>query len=593
VNPSLPQNDSDRAARQAALEEARRTYRYDYEAYPPLALAAEVPPQDEPPPGWKLRASEKMVALGINSAKVDDAEGVTAAHHAAMAALITAERSGGMKAALNELNRLIKEGESSGRPAGLESYRELFQEIELPAVAGTYREDATFAEERVSGANPMWIRRVDAMPEHFPVTEAHFQAALDFQGALGEGDSLEAARQEGRLYLADYAVLAEAEGGTYPDGQKYVTPSMALFAVPPAGAADRRLKPVAIQSGQTPSAETPVLTPRDGDAWLIAKTRVQTADGNVHQAISHLGHTHMVVEPFVLATHRQLAPTHPLHVLLSPHFEGTLSINESANTTLLAPKGGVDMVMAGTIGYSREVAASAASSWRFDAARFPTDLATRGVDDPDALPHYPYRDDGRLIWDAIHAWVDAYVRLYYPSDAEVVADTELQAWAAEVISPEGGRIKGFGQEGRLQTRDYLIDALTHLLYTGSAQHAAVNFPQFTSMSFVPNWPLASYTPLGGGSSAQDYLDLLPPMDAAHMQMSLGYLLGTLYYSELGNYPHHDVFFEYFSDRRVHAPAKQFRETLDGVEAVIHGRNATRPVVYPHLLPSKIPQSINI
>ncbi|HBP21252.1 MAG TPA: hypothetical protein DEA08_26125, partial [Planctomycetes bacterium] len=217
MNPSLPQNDSDRAARQAALEEARRTYRYDYEAYPPLALAAEVPPQDEPPPGWKLRASEKMVALGINSAKVDDAEGVTAAHHAAMAALITAERSGGMKAALNELNRLIKEGESSGRPAGLESYRELFQEIELPAVAGTYREDATFAEERVSGANPMWIRRVDAMPEHFPVTEAHFQAALDFQGALGEGDSLEAARKEGRLFLADYALLDGVPTGTTRD----------------------------------------------------------------------------------------------------------------------------------------------------------------------------------------------------------------------------------------------------------------------------------------------------------------------------------------------------------------------------------------
>ena len=587
MTPTLPQDDPDAAARQAALEAARQTYRYDHQAYPPLALAAEVPPQDEPAEGWKLKASETMVVLGINSAKVDGTELITPAHHAAMVALITAERSGGMKAAMTELNRLIKEGESAGRPSGIDAYRDLFQEVPLPAVAETFREDATFAEERVSGANPMWIRRVEALPEHFPVGDDHFRAAR------GDGDSLAAARAEGRLYLADYAVLADAEGGTYPDGQKFITPSMALFVVPPAGAADRRLQPVAIQSGQAPGPDTPIVTPRDGEAWLLAKTRVQTADGNVHQAISHLGHTHMVIEPFVLATHRQLAPTHPLYVLLAPHFEGTLSINDSANTTLLAPKGGVDMVMAGTIGYSRHVAASAASAWEFDAAGLPTDLAARGVDDPDALPHYPYRDDGRLIWDALHAWVDAYVRVYYASDAQVVSDAELQAWAAEVTAPSGGRIKGFATSGRIETIDYLVGALTTILYTGSAQHAAVNFPQFSAMSFVPNWPLASYTPLGGGTRPQDYLDLLPPMDAAHMQMSLGYLLGTLYYTELGRYPHHDVFFEYFDDPRVHAPAKQLRQTLDGVEQVITGRNATRPVAYPHLLPSKIPQSINI
>lgn len=42
----------------------------------------------------------------------------------------------------------------------------------------------------------------------------------------------------------------------------------------------------------------------------------------------HLAQTHLVSEAFCLATQRTLAPSHPLHVLLAPHFEGTLFINE-------------------------------------------------------------------------------------------------------------------------------------------------------------------------------------------------------------------------------------------------------------------------
>ena len=37
-----------------------------------------------------------------------------------------------------------------------------------------------------------------------------------------------------------------------------------------------------------------------------------------------------------------------------------------------------------------------------------------------------HRDDGRLVWGALERWVTGYVRHYYPSDAEVGADAELQ-----------------------------------------------------------------------------------------------------------------------------------------------------------------------
>jgi arachidonate 15-lipoxygenase len=49
-----------------------------------------------------------------------------------------------------------------------------------------------------------------------------------------------------------------------------------------------------------------------------------------------------------------------------------------------------------------------------------------------------------------------------------------------------------GQDGRVQTRDYLVDAVTLIIFTASAQHAAVNYPQSFIMSYAPAMPLAGY-----------------------------------------------------------------------------------------------------
>ena len=87
-----------------------------------------------------------------------------------------------------------------------------------------------------------------------------------------------------------------------------------------------------------------------------------------------------------------------------------------------------------------------------------------------------------------------YLQLYYPDERTIAADTELQAWARELISPDRGRVDGFGQDGGIQTRDYLIEVVTTLLFTASAQHAAVNFPQRGIMSYAPAMPLATYAP---------------------------------------------------------------------------------------------------
>jgi arachidonate 15-lipoxygenase len=375
------------------------------------------------------------------------------------------------------------------------------------------------------------------------------------------------------------------------ESPKHLAAPLALFAVPaPRPGAPRGLRPVAIQLGPRPGPEAPIFTPEDGWGWMIAKSLVETADGHLHQVASHFAGTHMVVEPFVMATRRQLDHAHPLRVLLDPHFEGTLYINDAAQKMLLAPQGGVDLLMSTSVAASRSLAGKVVAAWVFGESAPPEALRRRGVLDPEALPSYPYRDDALLVWDAIRRWVGAYLGLYYHSDADVVGDAELQAWAAEVRADDGGRMKSFAPSGRVESLEYLVGAAALVIFTASAQHAAVNFPQCELMSYAPATPLSAYRPAPAskeGLTAQDYLDLLPPLDMAHLQRDLGTILGSLRHTRLGQYPQGT-----FVDPRVAAPLATFQATLAQIEQTIGERNAARPA-YDYLRPSLVPQSINI
>ncbi|MCY1043133.1 lipoxygenase family protein [Corallococcus sp. bb12-1] len=477
-----------------------------------------------------------------------------------------------------------------GPAKNLRDFQSQFQLLPMTAGAGAALDDVMFARLRVAGPNPVVLRRLSAPDVRFPVTEAQYRSTM------GPGDSLAAALAEGRAYLADYAVLEGLKAGTFPT-RKYVCAPLALFAVPRVGEPDRLLRAVAIQCAQTPNPSTPVVTPADGLNWEIARLFLQVADGTWHEMISHLGLTHLLLEAFTLATARQLPPEHPLQVLMSPHFQGTLAINNAAVESLIAPGGFVDRLLPGTIEASASLAVQAVEGFRFNQELFPRSFANRGVDDAQAFPDYPYRDDGLLVWASIHQWVSDYLPLYYGSDADVVADYELQAWLKELSSPQGGRLQDIGEDGGLKTRGYLADLVTMVLFTASAQHAAVNFPQSYIMSYTPSLPLAAYAPIPGAPLAaeagniQALLAYLPPLQQAFSQQTLMTLLGRVYFGALGSYDRY-VSGSYFQDPRVAVLLKDFQQRLGEVEEAIARRNLRR-IPYRSLLPSEIPQSINI
>jgi arachidonate 15-lipoxygenase len=421
----------------------------------------------------------------------------------------------------------------------LEDYNSLFVDIPLPQISQRFQEDLIFAYMRVAGPNPLMLQQLSEGDQPLQVTKEQYQQIIQ---KFKFSDSLEAALQEGRLYKADYSMLKDMAQGSFPNNvKKYPGAPLALFAVPPVNSSSRSLIPVAIQCQQPSVSENPpVFTPLDGSNWMVAKTIVNMADGNYHELVSHLGRTHLFVEPFVLATKRKLPENHKLRILLEPHFEGTILINYGAHKSLIATGGKVDELLASTIENDRVIAVEGAKSYlhNFNDVMFPKTLKSHGVGDSAQLPDYPYRDDGLLVWDAIKTWVSAYLSIYYTSDQQLLEDKDLQNWAQELVSDQGGRLKNFGEDasGAIKTLNYLIDAVSSVIFTASAQHAAVNFPQSELMSYAPAFPLALYSPAPTSSEEQgNFMSMLPSVDRAQSQIEVVGLLGSVYYTQLGQY----------------------------------------------------------
>ncbi len=474
----------------------------------------------------------------------------------------------------------------------LEDYNSLFVDISLPQISKRFQEDLIFAYMRVAGPNPLMLQQLSEGDQPLQVTNEIYQQIIE---RFRFSDSLEAALQEGRLYKADYSMLKDMAQGSFPNNvKKYPAAPLALFAVPPVNSSSRSLIPVAIQCQQPSGSENPpVFTPLDGSNWMVAKTIVNMADSNYHELVSHLGRTHLFVEPFVLATKRKLDANHHLRILLEPHFEGTILINYGAHKSLIATGGKVDELLASTIEDDRVLAIKGAKSYlrNFNDVMSPKTLRSHGVGDSAQLPDYPYRDDALLIWDAIHTWVGAYLSIYYTSDQQLLEDKDLQNWAQELVSDQGGRLNNFGEDasGAIKTLNYLIDDVSSVNFTASAKHAAVNFPQSELMSYAPAFPLALYSPAPTSSEEQgNFMSMLPSVDRAQSQIEVVGLLGSVYYTQLGQYNK-----GHFKDAKVKSYLAQFQNRLRDIEIEISQKNFSRLMPYKFLLPSQIPQSINI
>ncbi len=606
-HPSIPQNDSQRQQkkRRKQLENTQGKYVWDFEHQnvAPVPMLKEVPKEADPTLIWGITVLKVLVPIVENLvANVKDAaelveikEGLSEVSEAVGSlkpgqqwSLIT-NTTEMLKSLVGLYLRLVSsEVKEYHEDAGLEAYKNLFQKIPLPAVADVFQNNDTFARYRVAGQNPMLIKGVSSLPDNFPVSETGYQKVM------GANDTLAEALAEKRLYLLDYYELERVVDN--PQGpEKQVFAPIALFVIPKN---DKSLTPVAIQSGQSKDdfSITYAVDSNDNSPeywqWQAAMSLVQVADGNYHELFVHLGRTHLIIEAFTIATNRCLAESHPINVLLLPHFEGTLFINNSAAGSLIASGGPIDDIFGGKIESTQLAAGTDRLELDFYGYMLPNDLATRQVDNKDFLPDYPYRDDALLIWDAIQSWTTEYINVYYADDAAVTDDYELTTWTESLMTE--GAIKGFKP---ITTREQLSEVLTMVIFTSSAQHAAVNFPQSSLMSFAPAVTGAIWGKDPTNVHTKEaWLQNFPPMRESLEQLSLLQILGGVYYRQLGEYSTNNFpYLDWFEDDKITGeggPLSQFQASLADIEKTINIQNETRQE-YSFLLPSKIPPSINI
>lgn len=493
----------------------------------------------------------------------------------------------------------------------------------MPAAGKPCEQDWFFGHLQIAGFNTTQLRGVVLetgaasqsisladLQRKFPISDAILQSV--------SGDAaitLAQAIREHRLYLVDYAQLEGAKADMLHGEQRYLCAPIALFywnptpppGYPPQGA----LQPIAIQLAQQHDPETaPLFTPNDcaqandgnGLKWKIAKYMVNVVTAIQHESVAHLGDCHLIIEPMVVATHRQLAETHPLFKLLIPHFRFTININDDAIHSLIVPGGVVATNVGPAIEDTLRLVAEAHQAWRWD-ERSPDRLfALRGVD---KLPLFPFRDDTLLLWQAVKRWVGDYLRLYYRNDQDVRDDAELQGWIWELTAPQYCGFKGLGglsasgdaqRPWRIDSLDYLIEMVALIVYTAGPQHASVNYAQYPLMSYMPSVAGTIYQPAPTRStviaSEQDCLAWYPPLDVGLYTFSFEFLLAQVQYDTFGHYEHNPRD-PYFTDPRVQPLVADLQADLARIEAEIRKRNLSRPMPYPFQLPSQIPNSISI
>ena len=484
-------------------------------------------------------------------------------------------------------------------------------------------QDWFFGHLQIAGFNTTQLRGVvrEAAAGSQAIVLADLQKKCPIDDALLQrvlGDptmTLEQAISTRRLYAVDFSQFEGAKADCLHGEQRYLCAPIALFywnptpppGYPPGGA----LQPVAIQLAQQFDAESaPIFTPNDSAGgndptllkWRIAKLLVNVISAIQHESVAHLGDCHLIIEAMVVATHRQLADTHPLFKLLWPHFRFTININDDAIHSLIVPGGVVATNVGPAIESTLELVGNAHRAWRWDDNCPDRVFALRGVDQ---LPSFPFRDDTLLLWTATRKFVGDYLRVYYRNDQDVRDDSELQGWIHELTSPLYCGFKGLGglattgdpqRPYRIERLDYLIDMVAHIIYTAGPQHASVNYAQYPLMSYMPSVGGTIYhappTRSDTLNSIDDCMAWYPPLDVALYTFSFEYLLSSVQYDTFGHYEHNPRD-PYFGDARVQPLVADFQGELAAIEKEIRQRNRTRPMPYPFQLPSMIPNSISI
>ncbi|XP_058629907.1 polyunsaturated fatty acid 5-lipoxygenase-like isoform X5 [Onychostoma macrolepis] len=480
----------------------------------------------------------------------------------------------------------------------------------LENVMQDWNKDYMFGYQFLNGCNPVMIRKCMQLPDKFPVTHEMVE------GSLKRGHTLQEELQAGNIYIADYEILKDVPAAS----KRYLTAPICLLYKNDLN----QIVPIAIQLSQTPGEMSPIFLPSDNEYdWMLAKMWVKSSDFNVHQLVTHLLKTHLVSEVFEIAMYRQLSSVHPVYKLLMPHVRFTIAINAEAREKLISKNGIFSKVGSISVDGMGTLMQNG-MTLTYKSLCFPEEIKARGMED---VPKYYYRDDGMRIWEAINCFVFAVVKIYYDSDEKVQQDEEIQGFVKDVacfgmnnsdraagrdrtrecgcpslwwwcfLKGSSGLLsaRGFSADfpKSLESREQLVEYLTVVIFTASAQHAAVNFGQFDWYAWIPNSPSTMRKPppqKKGQVDMKHIMQSLPDRDCSSTVLGTVWALSQIQENErfLGKYP--DV---YFTEQPVKEAINTFCHKLQEVTNIIKSRNEELTLAYCYLSPDKIPNSVAI
>lgn len=549
---ALPQFDSDPTGRKAQLEKMRQRYAYSLTYDGSIATVNQLPSCEKPGLYYNVKALINLAGL--------------------------------IPSLPGALWKVIKHG-LMGQP-----FKQVKDYIFFgltpfpnPALREDFWNDLYFGRQCVAGANPVMIQGVNAknpLPDQFQVKQARLPISAQ---------ALDEALTEDRLYMVNYAALKTMKGhlGTVDGHQKHVTTPIALFRLEH----DGQLRPLAIQLDvtQDTSAENSIITPDDNQQWRLARTCVQAADAAVHDLWTHAVQIHYVMESIIMVTYRQLGMKHPLLALLDPHLQYTLNVNVHP---LYEPgKNGKAPYYGKMFPCDNETLVKfmgeGMRSFKFRQRAFPNDIKNRHMENPKL--NYPYRDDGLPVWDAIQTFVEAYIVAYYADDQAVINDYELQAWAKELGSDRASGACGLEDfPTEFSTRKAVAAIFGQIIFTATAHHSAIHFPQYPYAQFVPNLPNALYQSpaslLNADASQQDMMGFFPPFKIALFQSFLYYAV-NFKVNRIGEYA-----LELFSPQAA-AIIKKHQKALKDISAAHRKKYSQSDMQYPYMDPSHIPNGV--
>uniref|UniRef100_A0A8C2CIJ8 Arachidonate 5-lipoxygenase a n=1 Tax=Cyprinus carpio TaxID=7962 RepID=A0A8C2CIJ8_CYPCA len=438
-----------------------------------------------------------------------------------------------------------------------------------------WKEDFMFGYQFLNGCNPVVIRKCTEIPDKFPVTQKIVEDSLE------RGLTLEEELKEGNIFIADYELLdGVTPNSTDPCTLQYLAAPICLLYKN----IQNKIMPIAIQLLQKPGEDNPIFLPSDDEYdWLLAKIWVRSSDFHVHQTVTHLLRTHLISEVFGIALFRQLPAVHPVFKLLLPHIRFTIAINTKAREQLICECGLFDKANGTGGGGHVELVQKSMKTFTYRSLCFPEAIKARGMDSKEELPYYFYRDDGYSVWEAVTSFVTDVVDIYYDKDETVQEDAEIQAFVKDVCKfPKS-----------LQTKEQLVEYLTIVIFTASAQHAAVNFGQFDWCSWIPNSPptMRKPPPTKKGEVDLKYIvESLPDRGRSCWHLGAVWALSQFQENELflGMYPD-----EHFIEKPVKEAMAKFRKNLAEVVKVIKSRNEGKKLPYYYFSPDRIPNSVAV